>query len=199
MKNEIKRSLGMLACILTLLVVFTVLGSVARAECFGSADQWVAVARSAKTALPSTQLKAIASTTAKVAQDDADNDDYKSIAGMWHVHYQGPFPGGDQEAFQIFNAGGTEVHNPKGDPRAGSLCLGAWVQKGRNVKLTHRVWLWDPFGTYIGLGDLEVNITLGDKGNTQTGTLTMQIFFPDGSSTPPLPGTLTGERIVPKQ
>jgi hypothetical protein len=132
----------------------------------------------------------------KAAQNDADNDS-GPITGLWHVHYFGPFPNGDFEAFQIFNAGGTEVHNPKADPRGGSVCLGAWVQKGQNVKLTHRVWLWDPFGNFVGLGDLEVNIVLGNKGNSQTGTLTMQITFPDGTSTPPLPGTLTGERISP--
>lgn len=197
MKNKTKRVIGMLTGILTLSVMVFVFDSNAKAECFGSTDQWLAVAKSAKTILPSMQPKATALTPAKPVQDDGDNDDYKSIAGFWHVRYLGPFPGGEQEAFQIFNAGGTEVHNPKGDPRAGSLCLGAWVQKGRNVKLTHRVWLWDSFGNYIGLGDLEVNITLGDKGNTQTGTLTMQIFFPDGTSTPQFPGTLSGERISP--
>lgn len=193
MTNKTKRLISILTGIFSLLAVAAIFVTEAKASCA------MVIKASDLEALSKTPLltpkPASAAPIAKPVRDEDSDGGYPSIVGMWHVYYSGPFPGGTQEAFQIFNAGGTEVHNPKADPRSGSLCLGTWIQKGRNVKLTHRVWLWDPFGNYVGLGDLEVKITLGDRGNIQTGTLTMEIFFPDGSSTGPIPGTLTGERV----
>jgi hypothetical protein len=121
--------------------------------------------------------------------------------GLWHVHYLSPAfqPfNGDMEAFQIFSAGGTEVHNP--NTASNGVCLGTWVQNGRDVKLTHRVWLYDPTGAFFAVGHLEVSIRLIDNGARQTGTLTMQLFDLAGNAiSPEIPGTLSGERIVPKQ
>src|ERR1700704_2940748 len=46
----------------------------------------------------------------------SENAVNRSIVGLWHIR----FLVGDQtiqEAFQIWNTGGTEVHNPNVDPR----------------------------------------------------------------------------------
>src|SRR5271166_851760 len=50
---------------------------------------------------------------------------HTSIVGLWHVEFT---VNGQtiQEAFQLWNAGGTEVHNPNVDPRSGNVCLGVW-------------------------------------------------------------------------
>ena len=59
------------------------------------------------------------------SESSKDNAEHASIVGLWYVQ----FMVGDQtiqEAYQIWNAGGTEVHNPNVDPRAGSVCLGVW-------------------------------------------------------------------------
>jgi hypothetical protein len=198
MKNKSKRVLGMLAGIVSILGVTVVLNSQAAASCT-LVSKLSDLAAFSKT-LPLTPKAPLAAPIAAAAVTDENNDGgYPSIVGMWHVHYYGPFPGGVQEAFQIFNAGGTEAHNPNVDPRSGSICFGAWAQTGRNsYKLTHRVWLYDTAGNFQGVGDLEVNINVTDKGAKQSGTLTFQIFDLDGIPVSPVfGGTLSGERITP--
>jgi hypothetical protein len=192
MQNKIKRMTGIFTAIFTLSALVTVLNSQAKAQCFGSPDQWLAAGASVKSNAISTRLK-----NPVTADFMGDEGTIPSIVGLWHVHYLGQaFPGGDLEAYQIFNTGGTEVHNPNAP--SNGVCLGAWVQTARSVKLTHRVWLYTPTGEFVGVGHLEVNITLGDKGTTQTGTLTMQLFDLAGNPfTPMIPGTLTGERVNP--
>jgi hypothetical protein len=192
----------MLAGILTMAIIVFALDSNAKAECFGSADQWRAVISSANAKTALAQIKTVTPTAEKKDQDDNDQGGgYRSIVGLWHVHYLSPAfqPfNGDMEAFQIFNAGGTEVHNP--NAASNGVCLGTFVQNGRDVKLTHRVWLYDPTGAFFAVGHLEVSIRLTDGGTKQTGTLTMQLFDLAGNEmSPEIPGTLTGERIVPKQ
>ena len=46
-----------------------------------------------------------------------------SIVGLWHIRFE---VGSQtiQDAYQLWNAGGTEVHNPNVDPRTGNVCLG---------------------------------------------------------------------------
>ena len=57
-----------------------------------------------------------------------------------------------QEAYQIWNAGGTEVHNPNVDPRGGDVCLGVWKRAAKpgTYKLAHRVWNYDTNGNFMG-------------------------------------------------
>ena len=189
-----KQLTGMLIGVLSVLLVTFILNSQAAASC-ASVSKLSDLAAFSKS-LPLTPRAPL---TAPIVTAADDNAATPSIVGFWHVHYYGPlFPGGDMEAFQIFNAGGTEVHNPN-TPTDG-VCLGVWVQTANVVKLTHRVWLYDPAGNFIAVGHLEANIALSDRGNTQTGTLTMQLFGLNGIAfTPPIPGTLSGERIVPNQ
>ena len=190
--------MGMLTGVLSILALTFVLNSQVKASCALVSKSWDLAAFS-KT-LPLTPKALLAAPIAAAARDEDNDGGYPSIVGMWHVHYLGPFPpNGDQEAYQIFNAGGTEVHNPNVDPRSGSICVGAWVQTGRNsFKLTHRVWLYDPFGGFQGVGHLEVNINVTDKGTKQSGSLTFQVFDLAGNAVSPVfPGTLSGERISP--
>ncbi len=120
-----------------------------------------------------------------------------SIVGLWHIR----FLVGDQqiqEAFQIWNAGGTEVHNPNVDPRQGNICLGAWKEAApRTFKLAHRVWFYDVSGNFQGTGNLSETLVLGDKGNTHSGTFTLDIYDPAGNLVAEVPGTVVGERISP--
>jgi hypothetical protein len=195
MKEKNKRLTGMLAGILSTLVITVALSSQAQAECFAGMGKWANPAAFSRIALPTTKIRSTDPKTA--AANVPDNAAYPSIVGFWHVHYTGPmFPGGDQEAYQIFNTGGTEVHNPN-TPTDG-VCLGAWTQTANTVTLTHRVWLYDPIAGFIGVGHLNATITLSDKGTTQSGNFTLQIFDLAGNPiTTALPGTLSGERITP--
>lgn len=201
MKDKMKHQIGQLTGVLALSIMVLALVSNAKAECFGSADQWKAVINSAKIKSTAIQVKTAPTSEPRQVQDDNDQGGSKSIVGLWHVHYLSPAfqPfNGDMEAFQIFSTGGTEVHNP--NSASNGVCLGTWVQNGRDVKLTHRVWLYDPSGAFFAVGHLEVSIRLIDNGARQTGTLTMQLFDLAGNPTSPeIPGTLSGERIAPKQ
>jgi len=121
-----------------------------------------------------------------------------SIVGLWHIR----FVVGDQtiqEAYQIWNQGGTEVHNPNVDPRGGSVCLGAWRQTTQQTfKLTHRVYLYDPNGNFQGVGHLSETVTLGDNGNSHSGTFTLSFYDPAGNFLFSVPGNVVAERISPE-
>lgn len=188
-----KRILGLFVGMLIATVVMLTVGTRAEAQCFAriSSVADIVAASSKAASLPVTAKL----TERKITTGEALAS--PSIVGLWHVHYVGPaMPGGDQEAYQIFNAGGTEVHNPN-TPTDG-VCLGAWDQTAQTVRLTHRVWLYDPTGTFVGVGHLNADITVADRGSTQTGNFTLQIFDLDGNPiTPPFPGTISGERITP--
>ena len=120
-----------------------------------------------------------------------------SIVGLWHIR----FLVGDQtiqEAFQIWNTSGTEVHNPNVDPRTGSICLGAWKEAApRTFKLTHRVWSYDARGNFLGTINLNETLVLGDRGNTHNGSFTLDFYDPLGNFMFEVPGSVIGERISP--
>ena len=55
--------------------------------------------------------------------ESAGDNSGKSMVGLWHIQFT---VGGQtiQEAYQLWNAGGTEVHNPNVDPRGGERLPG---------------------------------------------------------------------------
>lgn len=126
-----------------------------------------------------------------------DNSVNPSIVGLWHIR----FLVGDQqiqEAFQIWSTGGTEVHNPNVDPRGGSVCLGAWKETApQTFRLTHRVWLWSTDGVFQGIGNLSETLTLGDRGNSHSGSFELDIYDPLGNLVAQVPGNVVAERISP--
>jgi len=166
------------------------------AQCGDSLNAMAAAAASVRTELklsqsssqPSVQNESVA------ASGNAVNP---SIVGFWHIRF---LVGGQQiqEAFQIWNAGGTEVHNPNVDPRQGNICLGSWKEAApQTFKLTHRVWFYDTNGNFQGTGHLSETLTLGDRGNSHSGSFTLDIYDPFGNLVAEVPGTVLGERISP--
>jgi len=123
-----------------------------------------------------------------------------SIVGLWHTTFTVDVNGTQvpiQEAIQLWNAGGTEVHNPNVDPRQGNVCLGVWQQVAtRTFKLTHRVWAWNASGGFEGTLHLAEALTLGNRGDTFEGTFTLDIYDPSGAFVTQVAGTATGERIA---
>jgi hypothetical protein len=122
-----------------------------------------------------------------------------SIIGLWHTTFSVDVDGSQvpiQEAFQLWNAGGTEVHNPNVDPRQGNVCLGVWAQVApRAFKLTHRVWAWNTSGGFEGTLHLSETLTLGNGGYTFSGTFTLDVYDPSENLVAEIGGTATGERI----
>ena len=115
-----------------------------------------------------------------------DEDQTSSIVGLWRVEFDITVPGVPnpidiQDAFQIWNVGGTEVHNARVDPRTSNICLGAWREDRGTYKLTHRVWSWSPVGEFLGTINLSEAVRVTDRGRNQTGTFTLDFFDPDGN------------------
>ena len=181
---------GVRVAVLSVLVV--AFSATAMASCGDSLSAMATTAASVRNQSPASQLSVQNGSAA--ASDNAVNT---SIVGLWHVRFQV----GDQtiqEAFQIWNAGGTEAHNPNVDPRTGNICLGAWKEAApQTFKLTHRVWSYDTSGNFLGTINLNETLVLGDKGNTQSGSFTLDFYDPSGTFMFEVPGSAIGERISP--
>src|SRR5215467_10240579 len=118
-----------------------------------------------------------------------------SIVGLWYVQF---IAGGQpiQEAFQNWNFGGTEVHNPNVDPRTSAICLGTWVKTPSGaIKLAHRVWSYDTDGNFQGTFHLSETIYLNHNGNAQSGSFTLDIYDANGGFVTEITGDVTGQRI----
>ena len=129
------------------------------------------------------------------AQSSGGNGTSSSIVGLWHVRF---IIGGTaiQEAYQIWNGSGTEVHNPNVDPRTGNVCLGVWQRAAGGVyKLTHRVWSYDASGNFLGTIHLRERITLSNGGSKQAGSFFLDFYDPSGTFQMEVSGHVAGERI----
>jgi hypothetical protein len=168
------------------MIVVVALSASAFASCGDSLSAMAALAATARSP------QAMQQTSAATRSSEAKG----SIVGLWHIQ----FMVGDQtiqEAFQLWNAGGTEVHNPNVDPRTGNVCLGVWrhAQHG-TYKLAHRVWQYDANGTFMGTIHLSETLTLGDDSKTHSGTFTLDFFDPAGNFQFEVPGNVIAERIL---
>ena len=181
---------GKVAVLVGLMAAFS---ATAVAQCGGSFNAMVAAAASVRS-----QPNVSGPSVQNSASSSADNAVNTSIVGLWHIRF---LVEGQQiqEAYQIWNAGGTEVHNPNVDPRQGNVCLGAWKEAApQTFKLAHRVWLYDTNGNFQGVGHLTETLTLGDRGNTHSGTFTLDIYDLFGNLlVQAAAGSVVGERISP--
>ena len=126
----------------------------------------------------------------------APNSGRTSIVGLWSVQFT--IDGNViQDAYQLWNAGGTEVHNPNVDPRGGNVCLGVWkrVPGTHTYRLVHRVWNYDTTGDWLGTINLRETVTVGRDGNIQSGSFTLDFYDTSGNFQMELTGDVTGERI----
>jgi len=188
MLRMMHNAVGVRVAVLSLLVV--AFSATAMASCGDSFNAMATAAASVRSQSPASRLSVQNEPAA--ASDNAVNT---SIVGLWHVRFQ---VGNQtiQEAFQIWNAGGTEAHNPNVDPRTGNICLGAWKEAApQTFKLTHRVWSYDASGNFLGTINLNETLVLGDKGNTHSGSFTLDFYDPSGNFMFEVPGSAIGERI----
>jgi hypothetical protein len=197
-KTETRKSANLSLCtaalrIALLSVVMVAASASVLAQCAASFNAMATAANSIRG-----QLQAGQSSLQKDSVVGTNSAVNTSIVGLWHIR----FVVGDQqiqEAYQIWNTGGTEVHNPNVDPRQGNVCLGSWKEAApQTFQLTHRVWLYDPNGNFQGIGHLTETLTLGDRGTTHSGSFTLDLY--DGSDNFVVnlaTGTVVGERISP--
>jgi len=205
MKRKFVHSLVKIIGFGSLLSLVMSLAATANAECGGSLNALASSAVSIRSKLRSELVSSFAPKE-KIYSPAKDNDEDSSIVGLWHVYFNIMPPGAPgpitiQEAFQIWNTGGTEVHNPNVDPRGGSVCLGAWSADRGTYKLTHRVWSYSPDGVWLGTINLAEAVRVINRGHNQTGTFSLDFFDPAGN---PLAiaehpahveGVVVGERV----
>ena len=175
------------AALSVLVVAFS---ATAMAQCGASLTAMAASAASVRS-----QLQVSESAVPDKPAAASDNAVNASIVGLWHIRFQ---VGNQtiQEAFQIWNTGGTEVHNPNVDPRQGNVCLGTWTElPPHTFRLAHRVFLYDTSGNFMGVGHLSETLVLSDRGNTHSGSFTLDVYDPSGNFLFEVPGTVVGERI----
>jgi hypothetical protein len=118
-----------------------------------------------------------------------------SIVGLWQIRF---IAGGQtiQEAYQAWNVGGTEIHNPNVDPRTGNICLGVWKRVApQTYKLSHNVYSYDTNGNFQGKIHLSETLTLGDNGNTHSGPFALDFYDPAGNFEFEVTGDVVGERV----
>ena len=201
MRKAIVNSLVKAAGLGALSVLLLALAVSAKAQCGTSFESVMSAIAASKgqTKLAKSRIVNTIDTQNQFLNDKSVNT---SIVGLWRIKFLIDTPNGPldiQDAFQIWNEGGTEVHNPKVDPRSGSVCLGSWVQQAPlTFSLTHRVWLYDASGNFQVIGKLTETLTLGDRGATQSGWFSLQ---PVDDNDQPLGDALTGHvvgyRITP--
>lgn len=127
-------------------------------------------------------------------QGKSPDENHSNIVGLWHILFTVDNQT-IQEAYQLWNTGGTEIHNPNVDPRTGSVCLGVWKQTRGGYKLAHRVWSYDANGTFLGTINLSETVTLTNNGNSHTGSFTLDFYDPSGNFEFEVAGNVTAERI----
>ena len=185
--RTIHHPMGVTVAALTMLVAGFCI--TAKAQCAASFGSMAAAASVRSQSLSKSSVQNNSATA-------SDNGANTSIVGLWHISF---LVGDDQiqEAFQIWNAGGTEVHNPNVDPRQGNVCLGTWNETApQTFNLNHRVWLYTPNGSFLGVGHLHETLTLSDRGNNQSGSFTLDLYDLAGNKLAELAaGSVTGERI----
>lgn len=186
------------AQILTKLAVCAVLIAGASISAVAScSDGMAALAKGRGIAIPSlaAALRMPSPVENAVAENSKDNFGNNSIVGLWHVQF---FVGGQaiQEAFQIWNLGGTEVHNINQDPRLGTVCLGTWIESPHGTyKLAHRVWNYDSSGNFLGTIHLTEVVHLIKNGKEHTGPITFDFYDPSGSFQTEVTGSVIAQRI----
>lgn len=122
------------------------------------------------------------------------------LVGFWktdiYVSPQACTPGGPEPPLighntMVFNAGGTLVENPQvtppgvpGQPQLRTFGLGKWTYNVRTHQykvLVRFDWYASSDGMYLGYGEVERTILLGNDRNTATGPVVATRYAPDGS------------------
>lgn len=130
-----------------------------------------------------------------------------SIVGFWKFTFTakgngpyGPPDGAPIDAgYVTWHSDGTELTNSSRPPASSSFCMGVWKQTGHaTYKLNHYALSWTPDGgTFVGPANIREEITVDRRGNTYTGTFTIDQY--DQTETTVLAhiaGTVTGTRIT---
>jgi hypothetical protein len=72
---------------------------------------------------------------------------------------------------------------------------GVETRFARAYKLAHRVWSYDTSGNFMGTIHLSETLTVGEGGQTHSGSFTLDFYDPSGNFVNEVTCNVTGERI----
>ena len=146
--------------------------------------------------------------------DQFRREDGKSIVGMWHVVFTATTMGDAKipatvidNSLAVWHGDHTEIMSSVRPPQDGNFCLGVWEQTGRSKYfLNHFPWYSNEFPNKNtgGIGDPEGPtqihewVTLGEDGDSFTGTFTLVAYDSSNNVLASFAGTLTGTRVTVK-
>ena len=102
----------------------------------------------------------------------------------------------------------TEIMNSSRPPATSNFCLGIWRRTGRSTyRLNHFALSWDNTGKFctpesgapscfVGPANIREEVVLDRRGNTYSGTVTIDQFDPDKHLMFHLEGTISAHRIT---
>jgi hypothetical protein len=129
-----------------------------------------------------------------------------AIVGLWSVNLTSKGNPGIPDGAVVdwgyaqWHSDGTEIMNSGNHaPATQNFCLGVWEKTGGSTyKLNHFALSYDLVsGTFNGTVNIREQVTLDHRGNTFTGTFTIDVFPPGASKAAMhLAGEITGQRIT---
>jgi len=149
---------------------------------------------------------------------DFDDDDDASIVGLWQFVFSSegnnvfPFLIPDDApldaGYAQWHSDETEIMNSGRDPATSNFCLGTWKKIGRRrYKLNHFALSWDNTGKFctpeagapscfVGPTNIREEIVVDRRGNSYTGSVTIDQYNPDNNFKFRLTGKVSGHRIT---
>jgi hypothetical protein len=142
---------------------------------------------------------------ALILDDEAANTHEPSIVGTWKEHWisegsEGIPDGTEFDAsYSQWHSDGTEI-NVSGLrlPLTGDVCLGEWIRTGaRTYRLNHFGVSYDSTGlNIVGPARIQQSLTIDPKGNSTSGTFTVDQWDESGNLLAHIQGKVTGTRVT---
>lgn len=134
-----------------------------------------------------------------------DDDAEPSMVGTWKEHWisngsEGIPDGTEVDAtYSQWHSDGTEI-NVSGlrAPMTGDVCLGEWIKAGaRTYQLNHFGISYDSTGlNLVGPARIQQHLTLDPKGESISGTFTIDQYDESGNLLAHVQGKITGTRVT---
>jgi hypothetical protein len=125
------------------------------------------------------------------------------IVGFWKASFVSEGSSGIPDGtvvdspFVQWHSDGTEIMNSSRVPQTGSFCMGIWHRTGNlTYELNHFALAFDTSNNFVGPAQIHEQITLDKKGNTYSGTFTIDQYNPSGTLLAELKGNVTATRIT---
>ena len=124
-----------------------------------------------------------------------ENEKGPSIVGLWKIAFSSGGQVVDQ-GFDLWTSDGTEILNDTTPPAEGNVCLGVWEKVGpRTFQLYHPSWTFDANGNLTGTAIIREVVTLDRKGQSFSGTSTIDFIDLDNNNVGHLDGQVQATRI----